>query len=128
MLKKFHTFLKSDGAVLLDVYSLKAFDAREEKTICGANLLDGFWSAELYYGFLNIFKYEKEKVVLDQYTIIEAARTRTVYNWLQYFSPDDLTREFQDGGFVVDGFYTDVAGSPFTPEGHEFAVVAKKQG
>jgi len=128
MLGKFNTFLKSGGAVLLDVYSLKAFDAREEKAIYGANLLNGFWSEEPYYGFLNIFKYEKEKVVLDQYTIIEAARTRTVYNWLQYFSPGDLEREFKEGGFMVEGFYADVAGSPFTPEGHEFAVVAKKQG
>ena len=31
-----------------------------------------------------------------------------------------------DAGFAVDEFYSDVAGSPYTPETTEFAVVAKK--
>ncbi|MHC4681968.1 MAG: class I SAM-dependent methyltransferase, partial [Planctomycetota bacterium] len=79
-----------------------------------------------YYGFLNTFKYESEKVVLDKYTIIEASRTRTVYNWLQYFSPEALERESVECGFAVEKLYSDVAGSPFDSESKEFAVVAKK--
>ena len=31
------------GAVLLDVYSLGAFEKREEGTKCEPNLLHGFW-------------------------------------------------------------------------------------
>jgi hypothetical protein len=80
-----------------------------------------------YYGFLNTFKYEKEKVVLDKYTLIEADRTRTVYNWLQYFSPEKLKREFLGCGFLVDDLYSDVAGTSFDSKTNEFAVVAKKQ-
>lgn len=101
---------------------------------CGANQqipldearIDGFWSPNSYYGFLNVIKYQREKVVLDKYTIIEADRTRTVYNWLQYFSPEALEREFVESGLTVEGFYGDVAGSPFDPEADEYAVVAKK--
>jgi len=63
---------------------------------------------------------------LDQYTIVESTRTRTVYNWLQYFSPELLANEFAESGFKVEGFYGDVAGSAFDPAGHEFAVVARK--
>jgi cyclopropane fatty-acyl-phospholipid synthase-like methyltransferase len=126
MLGKFHTMLEPGGSVLLDVYSLAAFEQREETAMYEANLLDGFWSPNKYYGFLSTFKYEEEKVVLDKYTLIETSRTRTVYNWLQYFSPETLEREFVECGFTIEKLCSDVAGSPFDPETTEFAVVAKK--
>lgn len=126
MLTKFNAFLEPGGSVLLDVYSLPAFEERQEAAVYGANLLDGFWSPNRYYGFLNTFKYENEKVVLDKHTIVEAGRTRTVYNWLQYFSPETLAREFAECGLVVHQFLSDVAGSPFDPRSLEFAVVAGK--
>jgi cyclopropane fatty-acyl-phospholipid synthase-like methyltransferase len=126
MLSMFHTILEPGGSVLLDVYSLKAFDQREETAMYEANLLNGFWSPNKYYGFLNTFKYESEKVVLDKYTIIEASRTRIVYNWLQYFSPEAMERELLECGFAVEKLYSDVAGSPLDSESKEFAVVARK--
>ena len=126
MLSKFYTILKPGGSVLLDVYSLTAFGRREKAATYEANLLSGFWSPNRYYGFLNTFKYEEEKVVLDKYTLIEASRTRTVYNWLQYFSPEALQREFVEAGFAIGKLYSDVAGSPFGPETTEFAIVARK--
>ena len=126
MLSKFHTFLETGGSVLLDVYSLTAFNHREETAMYETNLLNSFWSQNKYYGFLNTFKYEREKVILDKYTIIEAARSRTIYNWLQCFSPEALEKEFIECGFTIQELYSDVAGSPFDPETTEFAVVAKK--
>jgi len=126
LLSKFYTILEPGGSLLLDVYSLAAFDEREETAFYEANLLEGFWSPNNYYGFLNTFKYEKEKVVLDKYSIFESDRTRTVYNWLQYFSPESLESEFNEAGFTLEEYYADVAGSPFSAEAGEFAVVAKK--
>jgi 2-polyprenyl-3-methyl-5-hydroxy-6-metoxy-1,4-benzoquinol methylase len=127
MLTKFHTLLEPGGLVLLDVYSLNAFEEREERALYEANLQDGFWSAEKYYGFQNTFKYEREKVVLDKYTVIEAGRTRTIYNWFQHFSPETLEREFAECGFAIDNIFSDVAGTPFDSKASEFAVVAKKR-
>ena len=126
MLSKFHTILEPGGLVLLDVYSLNAFAQREETALYEANLLNGFWSPNKYYGFQNTFKYESEKVVLDKYTLIEADRTRTIYNWLQYFSPETLEREFTECGFTIEKIFSDVAGTPFDSKANEFAVVAKK--
>jgi hypothetical protein len=126
VLDKFHLLLKTGGAVLLDVYSLKAFNKREEKAIYEVNLLDGFWSANKYYGFLNAFKYDDEKVVLDKYTIVEIECARTIYNWLQYFSPESLEDEFAKSGFAIEKLFADVAGTPFNPQSDEFAVVAGK--
>ncbi len=127
MLRKFHALLHPGAVVLLDVYSLAAFEKREETALYEANLLNGFWSPDDYYGFMNTFKYEKEKVMLDKYTIIESDRTRTFYNWLQYFSPATLEREFVECGFVIEDIYADVAGSPYCPDSAEFAVVARKK-
>jgi SAM-dependent methyltransferase len=126
MLEKFYSLLKPGGFVLLDVYSLNAFEQKKETAQYEFNLLDGFWSPDSYYGFLNVFKYEAEKVTLDKYTIFEATRTYPVYNWLQYFTPESLEREFVNCGFTIEGFYSDVAGTAYNSKSNEFAVVAKK--
>ena len=126
MLGKFHALLESGGSVLLDLYSLTAFEKREATATYDKNLLDGFWSPTKYYGFLNTFKYEEDKVVLDKFTLVEASGTRTVYNWLQYFSRETLEKELAECGFAVEEFYSDVAGSRFNPDTTEFAVIAKK--
>lgn len=127
LLDIFHAILKPGGSVLLDAYSRHAFEARKEAASCAADMLDGFWSPERYYCFLNTFKYEQELLILDKYTIIEKTRTRTVYNWMQCFTPDTLEHEFTASGFTITDFHADVAGSPFVPGAQEFAVVARKK-
>ena len=126
LLKKYHTFLKPGGSLLLDVHSLNIFDQKEESAIYELNQLNGFWSPDKYYGFVNTFKYENEKVTLDKYTIVEENRTRTVYNWLHYFTRESLTEELTENGFTVQGFFSDVAGTPFNPKSSDMAVVATK--
>ena len=127
MLTKFHRCLKQRGSVLLDVHSLNMFERREEAAVYGVNSLDGFWSPNKYYGFQNTFKYEKEKVILDKYTLVEANRTRVVYNWFQCFSPEALEREFVECGFGVEAFFSDVAGQAFDSDSDELAIVGKKK-
>ena len=126
MLLKFNSLLKPDGSVLLDVYSLNSFNQKEESATYELNQLNGFWSPDYYYCFVNTFKYEKEKVILDKYTIIEETRKRVVYNWLQCYSKDSIRNEFEDNGFKVEELYADVAGKALSPESTEIAIVAKK--
>jgi len=126
MLNKFYKFLKLGGAVLLDVHSLNTFNNRSEIATYEKNQLDGFWSADDYFGFLNVFKYIEDKITLDKYTIIEKERTRVVYNWLQYFSRESLGQEFEAAGFNVETFYSDVAGTPFSETSADLAILAKK--
>jgi SAM-dependent methyltransferase len=126
ILRKYHKILKPSGSVLLDVYSLSAFEQREEAAIYELNQFNGFWSPNKYYGFVSTFKYDEEKVILDKFTVIESERTKQVYNWLQYFAPDDLEREFVDAGFYIKGIYSDVAGNPYSEKSDEFAVIANK--
>lgn len=126
LLQKYHTFLKPGGSLLLDVHSLNIFNEKQESATCELNQLNGFWSPNTYYGFVNSFKYDKEKVSLDKYTIIEKDRTRTVYNWLQYFSRESLTHELAENGFNVQDCFSDVAGASFNPASPDIAVIAKK--
>lgn len=126
LLTKIHQFLAPGGAVVLDVYSLSAYDQREEAAIYERNQLDGFWSAADYFAFVNTFKYDSDKVILDKYTIVEENRIREVYNWLQYFTPEDLETAFRETGFELEGLYGDVSGSSFCEDAPEFAPVARK--
>jgi len=126
MLRKFHKLLKPGGSFLLDVYSLPAFDQRKELSSYESIPASGFWSPEKHFVFQNTFKYTAEKVVLDKYTIVESARTRTVYNWLQYFSPEELRMEFLEAGLSIEEIHEDVAGAPYDPQADEFAVIATR--
>lgn len=127
LLSKFHNFLKTDGFVLLDVPSLKAFEKRKEATVYKVNLENHFWSPNKYHGFLNTFKYEEEKVILDKYTIVEASRTQVIYIWQQYYSPEMLEKEFASCGLKINNLFSDVTGSKFNSKNEEFAVVAQKK-
>ncbi len=111
---------------MLDVYSLSAFADKKEGSFYEKNQLNGFWSAEPYYGFVSSFKYEKDNVSLDKYTIIEKDRRREVYNWLQYFTPQSLEHEAHAAGLKVDAVYADVAGNQYDSRAAEFAVVMAK--
>ncbi len=126
LLAKFGDYLDNQGSVVLDVYSLTAFEQREEITAYEHLHFNGFWSADDYYGFINTFKYDDEKVVLDKYTLIEEYRTREIYNWLQYYSLESIKAEFEENGFRIEEYYSDVAGTPYRKDSTEIAIVAKK--
>lgn len=126
MLTKFHSMLEDDGAILLDVYSLKSFSDKTEVASYEFNQMNKFWSNNDYYCFTNVFKYEKEKVILEKYSIFEEHSERVVFNWLQYFSREMIQKEFEENGLKIDSFYSNVAGKPFSDESGEIAIIARK--
>jgi len=126
LLASFRRQLDNEGALLLDVCSLAAFEKRSETGTCEHLQLDGFWSAQDYFAFANTFKYQEENVVLDKYTIVEAARTWQVYNWLQYYDRQSLTAEFAENGFRIEEWYANISGAPYCRDAPEIAVVARK--
>jgi len=127
MLGKFMNFLKPDGKILLDVYSVNYFKQKDELSTYELNHLDNFWSPNDYYCFINSFKYNDIKVTLDKYTIIEKKRTRVVYNWLQYFNMESLKKEFEENNLIINDIYSDVSGKDYDSGSLEFAVVSGKK-
>ena len=124
LLVRLRSHLAPGGSVVLDVYSPEMFGSREEVATYGPNLLDGFWSSDEYYGFLNTFKYDDCRVLLDKYTIVERERTYQIFNWLQCFTATELEDELGRSGLKVVDLMGDVAGSAFDAARPEFAVVA----
>lgn len=119
--------LAPNGEAVLDVWSATAYAKREENQVCQKNQLDGFWSPDDYYAFVHTFKYDEEMVVLDKYTIVEEERTRQVYNWLSYFTPESLQREIERAGLRVRKIMGDVAGAPYDETRDEFAVIIQPE-
>ncbi|WP_428524544.1 class I SAM-dependent methyltransferase [Roseibium sp.] len=119
--------LANSGAVLLDVYSMTAYRGRKEAKFCEKNQLGHFWHTDDYYAFVNTFKYDDEAVILDKYSIFpEHSKAETVYNWLQYFSPESLADEVSGAGLKLEQIFGNVAGTEFCDRDDEFAVVLTK--
>jgi SAM-dependent methyltransferase len=123
---KFRRHLKPGGHLLFDVCSLALFESKEEQALCERNLLDGFFSADDYFGFLNTFKYASDDVSLDKYTIVERGGIHLFYNWLQYYGVDELTAELAENGFAVQEVYSNVSGDPHETDSSVLAVVAQR--
>lgn len=111
LLTKVRQTLTPSGSFIFDVYSIEAFEGVREDVSFGRNYMNGFWSARDYFAFKHTFRYDDEAVSLDHYTVIEEDRTWDVYNWLQYFSPDDIRAELEQAGFgkveLTEGFGVD---------------------
>jgi SAM-dependent methyltransferase len=120
--------LESGGAVFLDVCSEAAYGGLEEKSSWVYSRGGGFWSAEDYFEFLVTHKYDSERVVLDRYAVVTPSRDFTIYNWLQFYDRERLVDEFGRNGFRIESCYANVAGDPYSPDGPEIAVVARRHG
>lgn len=124
LLAKIVHALAPGGRFIMDVFSTKAFEAVVERVHFERNLMNGFWSANNYFAFQTTFRYEPDAVSLDHFTIIEETHTWDVYNWLKYFSRDEIRLELEQAGFSNIDF-TDGFGIDLTDE-TTFGVIATR--
>ncbi|WP_237110350.1 cyclopropane-fatty-acyl-phospholipid synthase family protein [Nonomuraea sp. MG754425] len=125
LLRTVREHLADGGAFAFDVDAPPAFDAVEERAVYAPSLMDGFWSARPYFGFHNTFRYERARVSLDKYEIVEEERRRTFYNWVRYFTPAELTAELNGAGFTAVDILGDLTGARYDPGAPLFAAVAR---
>ncbi|MDH3998675.1 MAG: class I SAM-dependent methyltransferase [Desulfuromonadales bacterium] len=125
LLAIFRKHLKEDGALFLDVCSMTGYAQRQEQATYQFRQLDGFWADEDYYGFVNTFKYDDAHVALDKYSLFTAERSWVIYNWLQYFSLQTLTDEFEEAGLCIKECYSDVTGTAYSEDSTEIAIIAR---
>jgi cyclopropane fatty-acyl-phospholipid synthase-like methyltransferase len=128
LLSIFHKALGENGAILLDVDSMKRFTEGAEKSTYGFSAKSDFWSPEPHHIFEVTFKYEQEKVLLEKYTLIDNDKKSEFFNWHQCYSQQSLQELFQENGFWIEGYYSNVAGDPFEGDSAIFAVIARKSG
>jgi len=125
LLKRIRSLLRDGGAFLFDVYSLADHATWEEQVAYGPGLMDGFWSAQPYYGFLNTYRYDEVGLVLEKYTIVQRERVDAYFNWFQHFDTASLCAEIEAAGLHVQEFVGDVAGADFDESAAEFAVIVR---
>ena len=126
LLRRAGELMAPGGAFLFDVYSEAYYQTWDENVAFGESMMDGFWSAEPYFGFLHTFRYDQAKVALEKYYIVERDRQTEYFNWFQHYSLASLTAEVEAAGLVVAESYGDVAGEPFDDSLPEFAVVVRR--
>jgi SAM-dependent methyltransferase len=126
--QKVRDALNPGGAFFFDVLSMSAYEACEEISAFGRRFMGGFWAEGDYFAFQNTFKYDAEKVSLDQYTIIEAHRIWQVFNWMQYFDSSDIIAELGQNGFEVVETTYDFASSSNGGDETDLGVIAEPVG
>lgn len=125
LLNRVSSLLQADGRFVFDVYTVASTRDRQESVTYEPQLMDGFWSADPYHGFARTFRYESERVILDKYEIVEAHRSRTIYNWLQYFDSASIAEEIEAGGLAIVDTFGDLTGADLNPDSAEFCIVAQ---
>jgi len=119
-------WLAPDGAFLFDAYSVAELATRAEEHVDAPQLMNGFWSAEEYYGFKSTFVYSDALLALDKYTILGADGSRVFYNWAQCFEPEQVAQELRASGLVQSELLGDVAGETYDETSREFALVVTR--
>lgn len=126
LLEKVRQHLSGTGRFLFDVYSLVAYERKKESSSYERHPEGGFWSSAPHHVLVNAFKYPIEQVSVDRFAVVEPERTREVFTWLQYFSPETLRSELAGAGLEIEECLGNVAGGPFDESATEFAVVVRK--
>ncbi len=119
--------LPEGGVFLLDAFPTAQFETLQEGTEIALRLDDGFWAPGDYIGLKATFLYRERSTTLDRYLIVEQSRTRTVLNWLEYMTPEGLSAELAQAGFVSSQALEAVSGAPWHDGDKPFALIARKQ-
>lgn len=118
--------LKPGGYFVLDVTT-----PRHRKKWGSKNgwyaMQNGFWKPGNHLVLEEGFDYPEESIFLDQAVVIDEADQIFVYrNWFQDFNKETITRELENGGFIVRSVWGDLTGQPFSEDGDWIGVVAQK--
>lgn len=131
LLSKIHASMKTDGALIFDVFTHNQFSERTEDFILESDLMDGFWAPEPYVGFQRNWLYRDLYLTLDHYLIVTRENSFEVYNWLQHFSPESLRRELMEAGFSDVSLFSAIDGAELIenqlPRNGEIFTIARKK-
>jgi SAM-dependent methyltransferase len=117
--------LRAGGRFVLDVTTRVC--RKRYGLQCGWYAADtGFWKEGPHLVLEQGFDYPEQALYLDQYVVVEADGTLSVYrNWFQDYSRETITAELEVGGFAVQGVWNDLTGTPYAEGGEWIGVVAQ---
>ena len=127
LLHNVYRALKPNGKFVLDVSTREHRKKHGNKNRWQA-LESGFWKPGPHLVLEEGFDYPEQSIWLDQYTVIEANGKMSVYrNWFQDYTPEAITNELAQNGFVVESLWGDLTGTFFTQESEWIGLVTYKK-
>jgi SAM-dependent methyltransferase len=118
--------LKPGGYFVLDVSTPALHQHSRSKSNWYASQ-SGFWKSGPHLVLEQGFAYPEQAIYLDQYLVIEADGTLSVYrNWFQDYSAATIRSELEAQGFTVDSLWSDLTGTPYDPIADWIGVVASR--
>lgn len=127
LLQKVYKALKPDGFLIFDVFTKHYFSKEEPEQTWYVSGDDGFWSEEEHLLLQSHYKYKKDKVRLDKYTIVfNDGNMRTHHIWKHYFSLRRVTNMVEANGFTVKDHWSDLQGKPFEKGSSWIGMIVQK--
>ncbi len=127
LLSRVYSIIKDDGYFVLDVLTPNHKDSGHETMEWSINPNGGFWSPKGYLELFKMYYYPEDQVKLDQNVIIdEDGKTRTYRIWHRLYTLKQITKLLKNHGFVVEGFYEDLKGTPYERDSGSIGLIARK--
>ncbi len=117
--------LKSEGALLLDVFTPREYKNKPE----GMRIQycdDGFWSEEPHALIDSFFRFDDSRDYCDRHIVLTSASLGCYHLWNHAFTVDELKGDLLCAGFARVDFYNDVAGAPYSKNGRTLCAIAYK--
>ncbi|MFA8436707.1 MAG: methyltransferase domain-containing protein [Marinifilaceae bacterium] len=128
LLKKVWKALKPGGHLICDVFTKNYFKKSNQKQSWYISLEEGFWKPEEHLLLQHHYKYKKDKVRLDKYTLIKKdGEMQTYHIWKQYFNPLRAEMMLKDHNFELKEKFSDLCGTPYTDKSEWIGMVAQKK-
>lgn len=126
LLDKVYKHLRPGGKLILDVYSICAYEKFREEQTWQYLTEGGFWHESPYLLLSGKYKYENF-ISLDSYIVMLDHNTLAYYIWNTYFSRKLLIDELMAHGFVNPKLYADVGGREYDEESNTLAIIVEKK-
>lgn len=128
LLQIVHRALKPGGYFVFDVSTWRQCENKPKEKSWSLHPDGGFWKPTAHLELSEVFVYPEQHTWVDQYTIIEADGSVSVYRtWLQSYSPERIQEVLGAQGFALEHVYSDLAGTPWHPDSEWLGLVARRE-
>lgn len=127
LLRKVKRALKPGGYLIFDVFTKNYFKNKEPDQSWYISEDEGFWSEKEHLLLQSHYKYKKDKVRLDKYTmILKNGEVRTHNIWKHYFSLKRSISMMEENGFSVKDYWSNLQGKAFEEKSSWIGMIAQK--
>jgi SAM-dependent methyltransferase len=127
VLDRVYRALRPGGKFVFDVLTL--YGRRRSRSEPGWQVsTGGFWRPGPHLVLTDVHRYPEDRAELDQYIVVDEAGEYAVYRvWSSYFDAAAVESLVTAHGFVLDGLWSDLMGSPLTGGSSQgLGVVARR--